>query len=264
MHGSGWAWQLAAFAAIGVCGAQQRVPSDKAISALEAEASGVPTFGTTVVLPSGLRGDVYRINPDTYTLPDFSRLEPMGAIWTSSLNIPPRHFRSGFPGVTNRFEWFAINYTGRFWIEKPGMYYFALKSDDGSRLWIDDEEIIDNDCQHPPNVVEGDIILSGGPHTIRVSYFQGPRDCIALVLAVKRRGEDWRIFSTDEFKPPPNTEDWKFGDPSELKAPPDPDAQRKKLGGSSRKPPKEIPSVDSGRAKSTIGCIAEPIPRCHP
>jgi hypothetical protein len=42
-----------------------------------------------------------------------------------------------------------------------------------------------------------------------VSYFQGPRLHIALVLKVSGGGKKWRVFSTEEFKPPPNPEDWK-------------------------------------------------------
>jgi hypothetical protein len=37
-----------------------------------------------------------------------------------------------------------------------------------------------------------------------VSYFQGPRFQVALVLKVAAPGEELRIFSTDELKPPPS------------------------------------------------------------
>jgi hypothetical protein len=43
---------------------------------------------------------------------------------------------------------------------------------------------------------------------IRVSYFQGPRDEVALVLSVARPGGRFRIFSTKEFRPA-NPEDWR-------------------------------------------------------
>ena len=38
----------------------------------------------------------------------------------------------------------------------------------------------------------------------------GPRFQVALVLSVAGPGEPLRVFSTDEFKPPPNPEDWKY------------------------------------------------------
>jgi PA14 domain len=125
---------------------------------------------------------VYHIRPGSKFLPHFQALDPRGVIYTSSLNVPPRSFKEGFPGVTNRFEWFAIDYKGRFWIEKPGTYQFALTSDDGAKLYIDDELVVDNDGLHPPEVKTARFGLSGGIHRIRVSYFQGPREEVALIL----------------------------------------------------------------------------------
>lgn len=172
----------------------------------------VATFGTTVVVPGGLVGVIYYIPPWTTSFPFFQTLGSVGIIYTSSLNVPPRNFMEGFPGITDRYEWFAIDYGGRFWIEKPGTYQFALTSDDGSKLFIDDEVVIDNDGIHPPQTRTNRIALSGGVHRIRVCYFQGPGDKVALILQVASLGGQWRIFSTDEFKPPPNPEAWHFGD----------------------------------------------------
>jgi PA14 domain len=185
------------------------------VSAQEAgnqPASHLPTFGTTVVVSGGLCGTVYFIPKNTTVLPDFERdqVQRVGEVWTDALNIPPRHWRLGFPGLTERFEWFAIDYNGRFWIDEPGRYTFALLSDDGSRLFLDDIPVIDNDCQHPPDLRIAAVKLEGGGHQIRVSYFQGPRDCLALMLAIAGPDRRWRVFSTKEFKPPSNPEDWHY------------------------------------------------------
>lgn len=196
-----------------------------------------PTFGVTVVDPYGLRGEIFLLKPGTAKLPKFEKLEPVGTIYTSSLNIPPRDFDAGFPGVTDRFEWFAIDYTGRFWIEKPDKYRFSLVSDDGSKLYIDDHLILNNDGTHPAVTVQGSVKLTGGLHRIRVSYFQGPRFHVALMLGVAGPGEEFRIFSTEEFRPPRNPDDWKYGTPGALEIPPDPNAGRRKLG----KPSKLLP-----------------------
>jgi hypothetical protein len=186
----------------------------------------ITTFGVTVVDPFGLRGEIYLLHPNTDRLPKFAKLKPIGAVYTSALNIPTRDFRTGFPGVTDRFEWFAIDYTGNFYVGNPGNYRFLLASDDGSKLYIDGKEVIDNDGIHATQPETGSITLSGGIHSIRISYFQGPATQLALILAVARPGEDWRIFSTDEFRPPRNPADWKYGDPNNL--PGDAAAGRKK------------------------------------
>jgi hypothetical protein len=187
-------------------------------------------FGTTVVMPSGLRGLIYNLRSNTDALPKFEKMEPVGTIYTNGLNISPREFTDGFPGVTKRIEWFAIDYTGRFYINKPGRYRFALVSDDGSKLYIDGKVLINNDGVHGPLRVDGTINLAGGIHSIRVSYFQGPRFTIALMLGVSGPGEnEFRIFNTNEFRPPSDPADWKYGNPDDLKTLPDPNAGRKKL-----------------------------------
>jgi hypothetical protein len=162
------------------------------------------TFGTTVVIPSGLEGRIYNMRKDSDRLPNFRKMKPVGTIYTTFLNIPPQDFKLGFPGVTKRVEWFAIDYTGRFWIEKPGYYDFSLLSDDGSILYIDGELIIDNDGQHAPLERRGSVQLSHGVHSVRVSYYQGPRFHLALILKIAPPGEEMRIFNTNELKPPPS------------------------------------------------------------
>lgn len=174
------------------------------------QTDAVPTFGTTVFLPSGLRGDIYYLDPGTPKLPKFKKSKSVGTLYTNSLYVPPRVFTDGFPGVTNRFEWFAIDYQGRFWIENPGRYTFRLESDDGSILYIDKKRLIDNDGIHPPVAKENTVKLAEGTHEIRVSYFQGPASGIALMLSVEGPDDpDFRPFSTERFRRPGQASDGK-------------------------------------------------------
>jgi len=166
-------------------------------------------FGTTVVIPAGLRGLVYELEPDATMLPDFELMRPIATIYTSVLNVPPQDFMEGFPGISDRFEWFAIDYTGNFWIAKPGKYKFALNSDDGSKLYIDGTVVIDNNGQHPPVSKKGSIKLRIGVHRIRVSYFQGPRFTVALTLHIAGPSKKWHLFSTDDLKPPSDAGVWR-------------------------------------------------------
>jgi hypothetical protein len=185
------------------------------------------------VRPFGLRGDIYFIRKGTRALPDFSKLEPVGSIYTDSLNVPPRNFKEGFPGVTKRYTWFAIDYHGRFYISEPGKYDFELASDDGAKLYIDGKLSIDNDGVHDPRTKSELEELAGGIHRIRVSYFQGPcaldRPCLALQLFITPPVGHRRIFSTEDYKPPADPKDWNYGDPNDLKEPADPSANRRKL-----------------------------------
>jgi len=161
-------------------------------------------FGSTTPLPYSLRGAVYHIAPWSPMLPNFERSQSVGFIYTYSLDVPTRDYEEGMPGVTDRIEWFAIDYEGDFWIDKPGKYRFNLISDDGSRLTIDGKVVIDNDGIHPTNAVGGSVELAGGNHHIRVSYFQGPGGALALVLEVAAPGQGFRVFDMRDFRPHPN------------------------------------------------------------
>ena len=179
--------------------------------------SEMPTFGTTVVVPFGLRGLIYFVHPRIPALPAFSGMDAIGVIYTPVLDVPNRVFKEGFPGVTDRIAGFAIDYTGRFYIDPPGRYQFRLTSDDGSKLYIDGRLVIDHDGIHPAtHPREGAVELAGGIHRIRVSYYQGPPMYLALVLEVAKPDGVWEIFSTDHFKPPADPDKWKYGSPDDL------------------------------------------------
>ena len=142
------------------------------------------TFGTTVVTNSWLEGRIYDLEPNTRKLPDLDGRKPVGKIYANMLNVWPQRFDEGFPGITDRFEWFAIDYSGKFWVELPGEYRFSLLSDDGAQLEVDKKLVVDNSSLHAPTAISGSAVLSRGVHTIRVSYFQGPRFQVALQVWV--------------------------------------------------------------------------------
>jgi hypothetical protein len=174
-----------------------------AVALLFALAQGVPvpTFGTTVYSNAGFTGLVYHVPPGTPHLPKFGKLKSRGAIYTTTLDVPARSFREGFPGVSERFEWFAIDYTGKFWIEAAALYRFSLTADDAAKLYIDGHEVVDNDGIHPPRIRTGRRDLKHGVHTMRIEYMQGPGDQVALVLMIAGPGEDFHVFDTNDFKP---------------------------------------------------------------
>ena len=175
------------------------------------------TFGTTVVDASGLQGRVFYLKPGTNRLPKLAKMQPAGSIYTTHLNVWPQNFDEGFPNVTDRFEWFAIEYTGRFWIENAGQYRFSLLSDDGAKLYLNNQVVIDNDGQHSARAISGSATLTRGVHEIKVEYFQGPRFTVALVLAVSPPGEPWRIFNTNDFKPPNDPDQLQKGEISDIR-----------------------------------------------
>ncbi len=162
-----------------------------------------PVFGTTVVLPTGLEGDIYFVRRHDGGMPNFNKKKHIKAtVYTTRLDVPPQDFKQGFPGVADRLEWFAIDYHGKFYVSVPGDYRWQLTSDDGSELYIDGRRIIDDGGIHPPETRGGTACLATGIHEIRVLYLQGPKFLVALVLQVAPPGQNLHIFDTNAFKPP--------------------------------------------------------------
>lgn len=158
-------------------------------------------FGTKSTGLINLKGKIYFISDEVYEMPvDIDDQKIEGIIYTSKLDVPVRDFSEGFPGVSERFEYFGIVYTGIVEITEPGEYLFRLNSDDGSILWIDNTEIIGNDGVHGEQSMEGGIELKNGLHQIKLWYFQGPATEIALQLFVKRpNAENEEIFDLKNF-----------------------------------------------------------------
>jgi len=160
------------------------------------------TFGTKDAGLFSLKGTIYFLPEDTSTMPeDLSKLKPQGTIYADRLDVPPRDFQEGFPGVTDRFEWFGILYTGTFYIEKPGEYGWRILSDDGGLVWIDGEEVLNNDGTHPATEKDATTKLTRGSHAIKIWYHQGPATEVALQLFIRPPGEEEKIFVTTDYAP---------------------------------------------------------------
>jgi hypothetical protein len=162
------------------------------------DSSGLTTGCDGAALPVGrLRGLVYSVPLETRRLPEFGAMSPVGAICMDHLAVFERHGYPGFPGLRNRFEWFGVDFQGVFVVNEPGLFHFRLTSDDGSKLFVDDALVIDNDGFHITIAKEGTVALGPGPHTIRVPYWQGPGP-MALTLEVARPGEGYQVFRVDQ------------------------------------------------------------------
>ncbi|HEY0463415.1 MAG TPA: PA14 domain-containing protein, partial [Polyangiaceae bacterium] len=96
------------------------------------------------------RADVCFIEPSVRLLTDITDCAPVATFYTSVLDVAPRRFNQGFPGLGQRTEWFAIKYRGKFSVSAEDSYTFRLLSDDGARLEIDGAPVLNNDGQHMP------------------------------------------------------------------------------------------------------------------
>ena len=130
------------------------------------------------------RGQVCFIEPGTKALRQLGLCNVQGEFFTDMFNVTPRSFTAGFPGVSERKEWFAILYTGSLTVRDAGDYRFRVVSDDGAILRIDGDVVVDNDGQHGPVSVRAIAHLEPGLHQLELRYFQGPRTTVALQVFV--------------------------------------------------------------------------------
>jgi 3-keto-disaccharide hydrolase/PA14 domain/Carbohydrate binding module (family 35) len=72
-------------------------------------------------------------------------------------------------GLESNFVTHAI---GNIDIAAEGSYAFRLTSDDGSRLYIDGQLVIDHDGLHGEEPKDGTVALTAGYHSLRVEFFE--------------------------------------------------------------------------------------------
>ncbi len=66
---------------------------------------------------------------------------------------------------------FGLVFDTNLQIDEDGEYTFYLQSDDGSKLYINNEKVVDNDGGHGLLEKEGKIKLKKGKHALKVEYF---------------------------------------------------------------------------------------------
>jgi hypothetical protein len=96
-------------------------------------------------------------------LPDFDTLSPLYTGHAGTVDLKPARDMQNF----------ALRFDG--WIEIPrtGAYVFYTRSDDGTRLRIGDDVVVDNDGVHGTREKRGVVALEAGFHPIEILFFQG-------------------------------------------------------------------------------------------
>jgi len=151
-------------------------------------------FGLHDYVKHGLRGQFYTLKKGADRLPDFGALNTKATVFTPVLNVVPQSSADGFPGLTDRNEWFALDYRSTLSVERAGTYAFRLASQDGSRLIVDGRTVVEDDGVHPPVGATGSAALAAGPHPVEVQYFKGPHWRAALQLYCTAPGGHEALF----------------------------------------------------------------------
>lgn len=108
----------------------------------------------------GLKASYY--SGDWDSLPPFAQLTPVDTSVEKTIST----------GSYANKEHFGVLLEGLIRIPKTAHYQFYLSSDDGSRLYIDEQLVVDNNGLHGMEEMAGTAPLAAGYHRIRVEYFE--------------------------------------------------------------------------------------------
>ena len=80
--------------------------------------------------------------------------------------------RIGLPNRPDLEDHFALQLNGFIQIPRQGIYTFSTTSDDGSRLYIGNRLVVENDGLHAPQQSAGHVYLKAGLFPVRIEFFE--------------------------------------------------------------------------------------------
>ena len=84
------------------------------------------------------------------------------------------HWELAAPAPDLPEDGFSVLWTGRLTPPQSGLYALGLRSDDGSRLYLDGKLVVDDWGDHPPTLKTTQMELVGGKaYDVRLEYFEG-------------------------------------------------------------------------------------------
>ncbi len=135
-------------------------------------------------------GSVYSLPYDSLPygyMPYIKYIAPIDMIFMSKLIVQENTTQHPFPKVAFK-EYFGIIFKSKMTIAEDGLYEFALVSDDGSKFWIDEQLIVDNDKPHGMRLRKDSVNLRAGTYPVKVWYYQAYPEKYGLVFGAKHVG----------------------------------------------------------------------------
>jgi len=129
---------------------------------------------------------------EVYYFPQGSRMPTLNGRNPSKFrrvdSVSYRKTNSPFPGFTSKDN-FAVRWSGFLIITSGGVYRFSIVSDDGSKLYIDNKYIINNDGTHGMRSKQANYRCNKGQHYLKMEMFE-KRGQAGMVFMY--RGKDTR------------------------------------------------------------------------
>ncbi len=120
----------------------------------------VCTLASAPVAVAQFNYNVY--DGDFNQLPNFAALTPIASGTSDVISL----------SVTTQTETFGLVFTNTITVTQADDYEFRTNSDDGSRLYIDGNLVVDNDGLHAPVTVTNQVFLDAGTYDLRVEFFE--------------------------------------------------------------------------------------------
>ncbi len=121
----------------------------------------------------GIKVDYFYPSASDVAIETLAKMQPKasGIVPEIVMNVPQRQQKDKF----------ALRFTGTIRVTRAGRYTFYTKSDDGSRLYVGDKLVVNNDGLHGMSEKSGQIELIAGAHPLIVTYFDnGGGDGLAV------------------------------------------------------------------------------------
>lgn len=120
------------------------------------------------------------------SLPDLAPLTCFKVRKDRAINFETANdFDLPFPAET-----FVIEWLGGLVIEEEGEYEFTCRSDDGMKLWLDGNVVIDADHRQAPAENSGSVYLVPGTYSFRMRYFENAQHEVCVLEWAATRGEE--------------------------------------------------------------------------
>lgn len=100
-----------------------------------------------------------------------------------------------------RDHW-SVRFQSCLVLDEDATVRFKVSSDDGTRVWVGDEQVVDNWGAHATRTRTGRIQLEAGVHPIRVEYFEAAHSANMKVLAAFESGDDYESIPVDMLNRP--------------------------------------------------------------
>jgi azurin len=129
-------------------------------------------------------------------LPDFSALTPH-----RTGDVPDNLVQLNFDDYKNNY---GLVFTGKLQVPADGEYVFYAASDDGCRIILGEERVLNDDGIHPARIKESKKRLKKGVYPVRIEYFQAASQA---ELYIGWKSDKFDTTALSKWTPP----NWKKG-----------------------------------------------------